>query len=102
MQPLAEVFALLAAELDDHIADEEETVFAVIREHVSAADFAHCEKLFQKGAKPAHLLFLLPWFVASATPEQRAAMGGQLPLPVRVLLKLGQRRHDRAERLVRG
>ena len=35
--------------LDEHIAEEEREVFPVIREHVSAPDFARCEQLFRKG-----------------------------------------------------
>ncbi len=61
---LAPLLAVLAAELDEHIADEEATTFPVIRTYVSHRDMEKCERKFQQKASLPHLLFLLPWIDA--------------------------------------
>jgi hypothetical protein len=85
----------IADELDEHIADEEATIFPVLREHVSAADFARCEKSFQKGVPPRHLAFVLPWFIAQCTPEERARLLPSAPLPLRLFLRAAEPRWHR-------
>lgn len=92
----------IADELDEHIADEEETVFAVMRKYVSAGDFAMCEKQFQKGASLSHLVFILPWVVSQCTTTERAALMPKAPLPVRVLLRCFEGRWQRRVAIIRG
>ena len=83
--PLGTVLTGMADLLDEHIAEEEAEVFPVIRTHVSAGDFAACEKRFQKGSSPAHLLFVLPWVIGQCTPAERAAVLGEAPAPLKLL-----------------
>jgi hemerythrin-like domain-containing protein len=99
---LAPVLTELADLLDEHIAEEEAELFPVIREHVSAADFAHCERLFQKGTSPGHMLFVLPWIVEQCDDAELADLRTTAPAPLKLLLRLGQSRYTRRVDLVRG
>jgi hemerythrin-like domain-containing protein len=99
---LAPVLTELADLLDEHIAEEEAQVFPVIREHVSAEDFARCERQFQKGTSPGQLLFLLPWIVDQCDDAERAEVLHLAGPPMRILLRLGERRYTRRRDLVRG
>jgi iron-sulfur cluster repair protein YtfE (RIC family) len=100
--PLGAVLTEMADLLDEHIVEEEAEVFPVIREHVSATDFAACEKRFQKGSSPKHLLFVLPWVVGQCSPEERAALLAVAPAPLKVLLRLGEGRWQRRRAVVLG
>jgi hemerythrin-like domain-containing protein len=99
---LGAVLTELADLLDEHIAQEEAQVFPVIRTHVSAGDFARCERRFRKGTPPGQLLFLLPWIVDQCTPEERAELLTTAGAPLRVLLRLGEGRYRRRRDAVRG
>jgi iron-sulfur cluster repair protein YtfE (RIC family) len=100
--PLGAVLTEMADLLDEHIVEEEAEVFPVIREHVSAQDFAACEKRFQKGSSPKHLMFVLPWIIAQCMPEERTAALAQAPAPLKVLLTLGEGRWRRRRAVVVG
>ena len=89
-------------ELDEHIADEEAMVFPVMRRYVSATDFAHCEKLFQKGASFSHLVFILPWVMSQCSPAERAELLPKAPMPIRLLLRASEGRWQRRVTVVRG
>lgn len=99
---LAAVLTELADLLDEHIAEEEASVFPVVREHVSAEDFARCERLFQKGTSPGRLLFVLPWIVDQCDDAELAEVRRTAPAPLTLLLRIGQRRYTRRRDLVRG
>jgi iron-sulfur cluster repair protein YtfE (RIC family) len=99
---LAPVLTELADLLDEHIAEEEAEVFPVIRQHVSAADFGRCERMFQKGTSPGQLLFLLPWIADQCTPAELDEVLRMAGAPLRVLLWLGQGRYTRRRDLVLG
>lgn len=99
---LAPVLTELADLLDEHIGEEEAEVFPVIREHVSAGDFARCERLFQKGTSPGQMLFLLPWIVDQCDDAEFAEVRKSAGAPLVLLLRLGQRRYTRRRDLVRG
>jgi hemerythrin-like domain-containing protein len=99
---LAPVLTELADLLDEHIAEEEELTFPVVRRYVSAADYARCERAFQKGTTPGQLLFVLPWVVDQCSPEERAELLQTAGLPLRLLLRIGEPRWTRRRDLVRG
>ena len=73
----------------------------MVREHVSAADFARCERLFQKGTTPGQLLFLLPWVADQCSPEERAELLALAGPPLRLLLRLGDGRYARRRDLLK-
>lgn len=96
------VLAHLVADLRDHIAEEEATVFPVMLRYVSQADFARCEERFRKGASFGHLRFVLPWVVDQCTSDERAAMLAEAPLPVRLILAASEGKWQRRLDVVRG
>src|SRR4051812_8160392 len=100
--PLGQVLTEMADLLDEHIVEEEAEVFPVIREHVSATDFAACEKRFQKGSSVGHLFFVLPWVISQCSPEERAAAMADAPAMLKVLLKLSEGRWHRRRAVVLG
>ena len=99
---LGAVLTEMADLLDEHIVEEEAEVFPVIRRHVSAKDFAACEKRFQRGSGPKHMMFVLPWVIGQCTPEERAAALADAPAPLKILLRLGEGRWQRRRALVVG
>ncbi|GGL90669.1 hemerythrin domain-containing protein [Nakamurella endophytica] len=99
---LGRILTTVADELDEHIEDEEATVFPVIRTYVSHADFAHCERKFRKDAKLGHLIFTLPWVVEQCTEQELAALRSDVPLPLRLLLRAVQPSWRRRRDLVAG
>ena len=99
---LGAVMTEMADLLDEHIAEEEREVFPVIREHVSAPDFARCEQLFRKGTSIGQLMFLLPWIAEQCTPEERAELLATAGRPLVLLLRLTEGRYLRRRDLVRG
>lgn len=99
---LAPLLAVLAVELDEHILDEEATVFPVIRTYVSRRDMEKCEKKFQKNASLRHMIFMLPWIYAQCTAAELAHLAQVAPAPLRLLLKLVNRKWLRRRDLVVG
>ncbi|TQS40969.1 hemerythrin domain-containing protein [Cryptosporangium phraense] len=83
--------------LDEHIADEEVSVFPVIEEYVSVANWKEVETRIQKRAS---LTFEAPRVVAAMTPEEYAALRAEAPLPIRIMIKLLVPRFAKRERLV--
>lgn len=99
---LAPTFAELSADLDAHIADEEDAVFPVMRRYVSKDDFARCERMFQKGSSFAHLRFVLPWLMDQCSDAERAELLADAPLPLRLLLRTSERSWHARRAIVRG
>jgi hemerythrin-like domain-containing protein len=99
---LGAVLTEMADLLDAHIGEEEREVFPVIREHVSALDFARCEALFRRGTPLGRMMFLLPWVADQCTPEERVELLASAGRPLAVLLRLTQGRYARRMALVRG
>jgi hemerythrin-like domain-containing protein len=96
------VMTEMADLLDEHIAEEEREVFPVVRAHVSAADFEHCEALFRKGTSIGHMMFLLPWVADQCTPAERAELLATAGRPLVLLLRLTEGRYARRRDLVIG
>ncbi|UYP18233.1 hemerythrin domain-containing protein [Rhodococcus sp. Z13] len=85
--------------LDEHLADEERTVFPLITGYVGADAWRRFEKEAQRGGR---MDFDLTRVVMSMTPEETAAARTELPLPLRILLPVLTRRQRRRERAVFG
>lgn len=99
---LAAALTELADLLEEHIAEEEATVFPVVREHVSAADFARCERRFQEASGIGQMAFLLPWIADQCTPAERTEVLEGAGAPLRLLLRLTESRYTRRRDVVRG
>ncbi|MEN4479105.1 hemerythrin domain-containing protein [Mycolicibacterium cosmeticum] len=97
--PLAAALADLHRLVCEHIADEERTVFAVIRDHVSVADWAMVEKAAQRAGK---MSFDGPRVMNVATAEEFAAAAAKANPMLIAFIKLMMHRHNRFERRVFG
>lgn len=102
VRPFADELGALAQLVAEHIAIEEALVFPVIREHVSAADFAHCERLFQQGTSLGHLRFVMPWIISRCDGAERDRVLGEAPRAFRAVLRLVERGFQRRHALVVG
>lgn len=86
--------------LEEHIADEERTVFPVMEEHVSTTDWDRVK--VEVGKRDSDLPFVLPRIADAATPEQLATLLREAGPVFRVLLALLQPGYRRFERTVFG
>jgi hypothetical protein len=98
---LAPQLTELADLLDEHIADEEERAFPVVRDYISVADFERIERMFRKGTLIGQLAVLRPWIADQCTPEVRAELPAAAGRPLQVLLRLTEGRYARRLALVR-
>jgi hypothetical protein len=88
----------LCAMLDEHIADEEEQVFPVMRRYVPAEAYQWCEKHVCGTASLRGLRFTVPWLTRHASPDELSrllATGGRR---VRIMLAAGRPGYARLER----
>jgi hemerythrin-like domain-containing protein len=99
---LAGTLDQLSALLDAHVDDEERTVFPLIREYVSLADYAWLQRRFRGGLSVGALSFVVPWVVRHATPQERAHLLAEAGWPLRVLLSVFRGRFAARERVVFG
>lgn len=95
---LAVGLAELRGLLEEHIADEEQTVFPVMAEHVSVADWAQVTRQVRK--RGGDLAFMLPRAVDSAAPEDVAALKRAAGPALLGMLALVRPRHRRFEQVV--
>jgi iron-sulfur cluster repair protein YtfE (RIC family) len=85
-----------AHHLDDHLAREEQIVFPVLAERVTADEYADMEQQMRKGTPLSALAFALPWILDEAHPA--LVEHADIPLPLRVLDRwFWQRRYERIE-----
>jgi hemerythrin-like domain-containing protein len=86
----------LAAHMDQHLAAEDEQILPRISAHFTQAEY---DVLEQQALKEiglgAQAFFTLPFIEASVAPDERAALLGDAPLPVKVILRLARGRHRR-------
>lgn len=95
---LRELADLLAA----HIVDEERDVFPIIREHVRIADYRALQARFRGNLNPRQLPFVVPWVVRHATPAERERLIAGADGPLRLLLRLFEKRFLARERVLFG
>jgi hemerythrin-like domain-containing protein len=96
---LAVELAELRDTLTEHIGDEEASVFPVIEQYVSVADWTEVERRIRKRAK---LSFEAPRVLAVTTEQERAAIVAEGGLALRVLLAVLLPPFRRRERAVFG
>lgn len=92
---LAERLTRLHTVLDEHIADEERTVFPIVTEYVTTAQWERVEAAARGGAV---MSFELPRMVAVCTRAELAEVMADGGLPLRVMLTvfgIGYRRRER-------
>ncbi|WP_214415332.1 hemerythrin domain-containing protein [Sphaerisporangium fuscum] len=96
---LATVLATLADLLDEHIQEEERTIFPIIRTYVSAADWRMVENEARKGG---NIAFELPRIGEYARPEEMAQLRELAGPVLSLMLALTRGPHRRRRRLIFG
>jgi hypothetical protein len=84
--------------LDEHIADEEGQIFAIMRRYLPARACQWCEKQVQRNAPLRGVRFTAPWLARYAQPDELSrllATGGRR---VRILLAAARPGYTRLER----
>ncbi|GAB2806855.1 hypothetical protein GCM10022221_00290 [Actinocorallia aurea] len=87
--------------LDEHITDEEASVFPVLRRYVSVADWDRCEKEIAK-APFAQMKWVVPLIASYATSEELDHLVKEAGLGMRILLRLTRPSFVRLNRAVYG
>ncbi|GAA2357014.1 hemerythrin domain-containing protein [Dactylosporangium salmoneum] len=80
---LAAVAARLSVVTDAHLADEEQHVLPLIREHITAEEWAEFERRGHASIPPEKALVFLGIGLQDATPHEREKFVGGLPPEVR-------------------
>jgi iron-sulfur cluster repair protein YtfE (RIC family) len=84
--------------LDEHVADEEDQIFPIMRRYLPAKACQWCEKQVQRNASLRDLRFTAPWLARYAQPDELSrllATGGRR---VRILLAAARPGYARLER----
>lgn len=72
--------------LNEHIADEEEQIFPVMRRYLAAEAYQWCEKQIQRKASLRGLRFTAPWLARYAQPDELSRLLATGDPRVRILL----------------
>lgn len=99
----AALLGQVAEHMDEHLDMEDRDLLPLIEVSFTQEEYEELEKraleIVGLGAQAA---FTIPFLAASVDDETRAALLGDAPLPVRVLLRLFRGRHARLSRLALG
>jgi hemerythrin-like domain-containing protein len=97
---LGHALARVRDELDEHIDDEERSMFPMIEKYLTVAEWAKVEKRARQGGLP--MSFMLPRAVDVTDPADMAELKGAAGPVLMILLALVRRGYRRRERLVFG
>jgi iron-sulfur cluster repair protein YtfE (RIC family) len=97
---LGTALARVRDELDEHIEDEERTMFPLILRHLSVDEWAKVEKRARRGGLP--MSFVLPRFMDVVEPVELAENTKTAGPVLTALLAVVRPRYRRRERLVFG
>lgn len=84
--------------IDEHIADEEQQIFPVMRRYLRAEAYRWCEKQIQRKASLPGLRFTAPWLARYAQPDELSRLLAADGWPARVLLAAARPGYARLER----
>jgi hypothetical protein len=99
---ITEALAAHSDALHEHLDDEERYVLALVEEHISAAEWNRLGERFTTETPKDKLLFFLGAILEEATPQERAAMLGNLPVLARIIwYVVGRAQYARRIRKVR-
>jgi hemerythrin-like domain-containing protein len=98
-RPAPEIVAL-TQELDQHMADhldfEDQDILPLLERHFSKEEYDAMDAAAVKSAGLGpQTAFSVPMLVGAMTPEERAVILPDAPLPLRILYRLSRRSHDR-------
>ena len=84
---LATLFERLTAALVEHLDLEEREILPLASRHVTAAEWNQMGEHGKDSMSPSQLPIMFGLVLEDANDEERAKMLGNLPLPIRILLK---------------
>lgn len=102
LQALATDTATLHELLDEHIREEEQDIFPIIRQYVSPDALASWEKAVMQDYPKGNLWFLIPWSVQAIPAAEVGPTLARTPVAFRVAYRLFRRRYARLNRLLLG
>ncbi|HEX7133105.1 MAG TPA: hemerythrin domain-containing protein [Iamia sp.] len=85
----------LADVLGPHLDREDADVLPLFWRHMDGAEYDALQQAAIDGGKKRGLGFVVPWNASCVEGAERAALLEQAPLPMRVLLRLTEGRHQR-------
>jgi hemerythrin-like domain-containing protein len=102
-EELATLLERLATALFEHLDEEERAILPLAARHLSQEEWAALGQAGVAKMTTAQLPIMFGMVIEDATPEERKEMLGDLPLPVRLLLRTwGARTYRRYINRVRG
>jgi hemerythrin-like domain-containing protein len=100
--PIAAALASHTEALHEHLGDEEQFVLPLVEEHITQAEWDRLGDRFATETPKDKLLFFLGALLEEATPEERAHMLGNLPVPAKLAWRfIGRRTYARRIRDLR-
>jgi iron-sulfur cluster repair protein YtfE (RIC family) len=95
-ESLAAVLEEHRTALLEHLADEERYILPLVEEHLTAQEWNRLGERFATETPKDKLLLFLGALLEEATPEERAHMLGNVPLPARIVWWVyGRRKYAR-------
>lgn len=85
----------LADVLGPHLDREDADVLPLFWRHLSGSEYAELQQAAIDGGKKTGLGFVVPWNASCVEGAERDALLAQAGLPMRVLLRLTEGRHER-------
>ena len=73
--------------LNDHLDEEERVAVPLIREHITAEEWAEDGRKVQESMDRRKLPLIFGWLASASTPEQQEAALREVPLVLRVLFR---------------
>jgi iron-sulfur cluster repair protein YtfE (RIC family) len=73
--------------LNDHLDEEERVALPLIREHITAEEWAEDGRKVQESMDRRQLPLIFGWLASASTPEQQEAALREVPLVLRVLFR---------------
>jgi hypothetical protein len=94
-QQAVEVTQGLANVLGPHLDREDADVLPLFWRHMDGSEYDALQQAAIDGGKKRGLGFVVPWNASCVEGAEREALLARAPLPMRVLLRLTERRHQR-------
>ena len=99
---LADTLQDLSTQLDAHLDEEEREVLPLIREHLTAEEWAEIGQRGMAGIAKPRLLVVLAHILEDASDDERAQFLHRIPPPARLAYKvIGRRKHGREVAVLR-
>ncbi len=88
--------------LDRHLDGEDRDILPMFERHFGAEEWDRLDEAALASVPVRQALFTVPWFMATAAPEDAARTYSVAPLPLKVVWRLTRRRYARLEAVAFG